>query len=78
MNLQNDGERYMKRFTFLRVLLWASAMAFAPHVNGQTISKEAEPPADALATDDESNTVSAEGAVTGAADARAAELEAQV
>lgn len=59
----------MKRFTLLRVLLWASAMAFAPQVNAQTADKEVEPPTDAPAIDDESNAVSTETAIAGADDA---------
>ena len=68
----------MKRFTLLRVLLWASAMAFAPQVNAQIADKEVEPPTDAPSPDDVSTTVSAEEANISAADARAAELEAQI
>jgi phosphate-selective porin OprO/OprP len=68
----------MKRFTLLRVLLWASAMAFAPQVNAQTADKEVEPPTDAPSPDDVPTTVSAEEANISAADARAAELEAQI
>lgn len=68
----------MKRFTLLRVLLWASAMAFAPHVNAQTADKEVEPPIDAPSPDNVSTTVSPEEANISAADARAAELEAQI
>lgn len=66
----------MKRFTLLRVLLWASAMAFAPQAYAQ--EKEAEPPADAPSADDQSTTVSAEEANISAADAQAAELEAKI
>lgn len=66
----------MKRSTLLRVLLWASAMAFAPHAYAQ--EKEAEPPADAPSADDQSTTVSAEEANISAADAQAAELEAKI
>lgn len=68
----------MKRFTLLRVLLWASAMAFAPQVNAQIADKEVEPPTDAPSPDEVPTTVSAEEANISAADARAAELEAQI
>lgn len=68
----------MKRFTLLRVLLWASAMAFAPSVSAQTADKEVEPPADAPSPDSVDTTVSAEEANISASDARAAELEAQI
>ena len=68
----------MKRFTLLRVLLWASAMAFAPQVNAQTADKPSEPPADAPSADDASIEVPAEEANISAADARAAQLEAQI
>ena len=68
----------MKRFTLLRVLLWASAMAFAPQVSAQTADKEVEPPTDAPAPESVDTVVSAEEANISAADARAAALEAQI
>ena len=68
----------MKRFTLLRVLLWASAMAFAPQLNAQTTDKEVEPPTDAPSPDDVQIVVPEAEANISAADARAAELEAQI
>lgn len=68
----------MKRFTLLRVLLWASAMAFAPQVNAQTADKQVEPPTDAPAPESVDTVVPAEEANISAADARAAALEAQI
>ena len=68
----------MKRFTLLRVLLWASAMAFAPQVNAQTADKEVEPPVDAPSPDSVDTVVPADEANISAADARAAALEAQI
>ena len=71
----------MKRITLFRVLLWASAMALAPHANAQTapVAGEAEPPADAPSPDDAALlTVPAEEMNATAADARSALLEAQI
>ena len=68
----------MTRSNLFRVLLWASAMAFAPQVSAQTADKQAEPPADAPSPDAVSTTVSADEANISEADARAAALEAQI
>lgn len=68
----------MKRFTLLRVLLWASAMAFAPQVNAQTADKEVEPPVDAPSPDDVQTTVPEAEANLSAADAKTELLEAQI
>jgi Phosphate-selective porin O and P len=69
-----------KRITFLRILLWASAMAFSPSAYSQTLDQnEAEPPADAPSPDDPSVlTVGAAEASTSAGDAKTALLEAQI
>jgi phosphate-selective porin OprO and OprP len=67
------------KISLLRVLFWASAMAFTPAANAQTSEKEAEPPADAPSPDDASVlTVSPTEADATPSDARAAILEAQV
>ena len=68
----------MKRSTLVKVLLWASAMAFAPQANAQTADKPVEPPTDAPSPDSVETAVPAEEANITAADARAAELEAKI
>lgn len=68
-----------KPFSLLRVLLWASAMAFTPSAFAQSAEKEAEPPADVGSPDDANAlTVSAEELNANASDARAELLEAQI
>ncbi len=64
----------MRRFTFLRLLLWATAMAVSPQVNSRATADEAEPSTDAASTDDENDALS----VDGAAGTRAVEVEAQL
>jgi phosphate-selective porin OprO and OprP len=71
----------MKKLTFLRVAMLASAMAFAPQAYAQSAEKEAEPPADAKSPDDPSlQAVTAEELAASAdqASAKAALLEAQM
>jgi phosphate-selective porin OprO and OprP len=68
-----------KSIRLLRVLLWASAMAFSPAAYSQVTENEAEPPADAPSPDDPSLlTVNAAEANASAADAKSALLEAQI
>jgi phosphate-selective porin OprO and OprP len=69
----------VSRIGVLRILLWASAIAFSPSAHAQTVEKEAEPPADAPSPDDPSSlTVKPEEANQTAAEARVAVLEAQI
>ncbi len=65
------------KVSWFRIMLWASAMAFAPHANAQTADKEAEPPADAPSPE-AVLTVQPEEMQGSAADARAELLEAQI
>lgn len=69
-----------KPFGLVRVLLWASAMAFSPSAFAQaTDQQEAEPPADAPSPEDASVlTVGTAEANANAADQRTALLEAQI
>ncbi len=65
------------KISWFRILLWASAMAFAPHVNAQAVEQEAEPPADAPSPE-AVLTVQPEEMQGNPADARAELLEAQI
>jgi phosphate-selective porin OprO and OprP len=71
----------MKKLTFSRIVLLASAMTFTPQVYAQSADKEVEPPADAKSPDDPSlQAVTAEELAASAdqASAKAALLEAQM
>jgi phosphate-selective porin OprO and OprP len=69
----------VKKISWFRVLLWASAMAFAPQANAQTApaAGEAEPPADAPSPEALLQ-VQPEEMTASPADARAELLEAQI
>jgi phosphate-selective porin OprO and OprP len=69
----------MKRISWFRVFLWASAMAFAPQANAQTATApgEAEPPADAPSPEALLR-VQPEEMSASSSDARAELLEAQI
>jgi phosphate-selective porin OprO/OprP len=72
-------KKTQKRIGLLRVLLWASAMAFTPAAFAQSADKEAEPPANIGSPDDANAlTVAAEELNASPADARAELLEAQI
>jgi phosphate-selective porin OprO and OprP len=65
------------KLSWIRILLWSSAMAFAPQLNAQTTEKEAEPPADAPSPEALLKVSDAE-VNANASDARAELLEQQI
>jgi phosphate-selective porin OprO and OprP len=65
------------KISWVRILLWASAMAVAPQVNAQSADKEVEPPADAPSPEAMLQ-VQPEEMQGSASDARAELLEAQI
>jgi phosphate-selective porin OprO and OprP len=67
------------RLNWVRILLWASAMAFSPQVNAQSTEKEAEPPIDAPSPEDPALlTVSPQEQNASEAESRVSILEAQI